>query len=187
MSLGDWKSYCWTLILTTAGTRNSPFNYSENIHKEFVTAIFLITMKYFSIWLHKLIGPKTPVVSLSATTGIKELECPSLSGDSGRREAGSALLLLCNLLKTCAVKKTKFCQLQLLKPQFQYRKERLAVLGSLYSASAESPLPPSSFSCTKSPPCQHKEYLCPGPETTFLRISNISKVLFNFFKGKPSA
>lgn len=24
-------------------------NYSENIHKEFVTAIFLITMKYFSI------------------------------------------------------------------------------------------------------------------------------------------
>lgn len=62
-------------------------------------------MKYFSIWLHKLIGPKTPVVSLSATAGIKELECPSLSGDSGRRGAGSALLLLCNLLKTVQSKR----------------------------------------------------------------------------------
>lgn len=145
-------------------------------------------MKYFSIWLHKLIGPKTPVVSLSATAGIKELECPSLSGDSSRRGAGSALLLLCNLLKTCAVKKTKFSQPQLLKPQFQYRKEHLAAHESLYSASlCRIPLAPfQPFLCPVSSLGTQRMFM-PRSWTTFLRISNISKVLFNLFKGKPSA
>lgn len=43
-------------------------------------------MKYFSIWLHKLIGPKTPAVSLSATAGIKEMERQGTSADRLREE-----------------------------------------------------------------------------------------------------